>query len=128
MNLMKETLDLVRDLLDVQLIDRRRCRIGRVDGVLIELRGDRPPRVATIEVGAVTLARRLHPRLATWLRAIALRFLPVPLGTVRIPLTLARDIGVDVDVDLDAHADRRMLRLEKWLIRHVVRRIPGAGA
>jgi hypothetical protein len=124
----KETLDLVEDILDVQLIDRRQCRIGRVDGVLIELRGDRPPRVAALEIGAVTLVRRLHPRLARWLRAFAIRWLPAPLATVRIPMTLLRDVGVDLDVDVDAHADRRMLRLEKWLIRHVIRRLPGSGA
>ena len=35
---MRKTLDLVRDLLDVQLIDNRKCRIGRVDGVLLDVR------------------------------------------------------------------------------------------
>jgi hypothetical protein len=103
----------------------------RIDDCQVEARVrflHRAPRVAALEVGAVTLVRRLHPRLARWLRAIAVRWLPAPLATVRIPLTLLRDVGVDVDVDVDAHADRRMLRVEKWLIRHVIRRIPGSGA
>jgi hypothetical protein len=124
----KKTLDLVRDLLDVQVIDNRRCRIGRVDGVLLDVRRGRPPRVAALEIGAVTLVRRVHPRLARWLRAVAIRWLPVSMAPVRVPLALARDVGIDLEVDVDAHADRRMLRLEKWLIRRVVRRLPGSGA
>ena len=125
---MRKTLDLVRDLLDVQLIDNRKCRIGRVDGVLLDVRAGRPPRVAALESGAVTLVRRVHPRLARWLRGFAIRWLPVSMAPVRIPIALARDVGIDLEIDVDAHADRRMLRLEKWLIRRVVSRLPGSGA
>jgi hypothetical protein len=79
----KKTLDLVRDILDVQLIDKKKCRIGRADGVLLDMRSGRAPRVAALEIGAVTLARRVHPRLARWLRAFAIRWLPVSLAPVR---------------------------------------------
>ena len=58
--------DAVRDVLDKQLRGRHRQRLGRVDGLVVELRDDEPPRLAYLELGAVTLARRLHPRLAGW--------------------------------------------------------------
>jgi len=120
-------MDLVRDLLDVQLMDRKQCRIGRVDGVLLEIRENRPPRVAAMEVGPITLVRRVSPTLARWLRALAARWMPVSIRSVRLPLTLFRDVGVDIELDVDAHADRRLLRVEKWLTRRVVGRLPAAG-
>jgi len=120
-------IDLVRDLLDVQLKDRTGRRIGRVDGVVLELRDGRPPRVAAMEVGALAFARRVHPKIARVLRVVAVRLLPVSLRSVYLPLTLFRDVGVDVELDVDAMRDRRMLRLEKWLNRHVVQRLPGSG-
>jgi hypothetical protein len=122
---MERPLDLVRDLLDAGLVDRSGRRIGRVDGVILQLRPGRPPRVAAMEVGAVTLARRLHPRLGRWLRAFAIRRLPVSWRPVRLPVTLVRHLGVHVALDLDANADRRLLRLERWLSRHIVQRLPG---
>lgn len=121
-------IDLVRDLLDIRLRDRGGRSIGRVDGVLLELRDDGPPRVAAMEVGVLTLVRRVSPWLARRLRALAARWLPVPLGSVRLPLTLFRDVGVDIELDVDAERDRRLLRVEKWLRRRIVQRIPGSGA
>jgi hypothetical protein len=118
---------LIRDLLDAPLRDRNQRRIGRVDGVLLEVRGNRPPRVVAMEVGPLTLVRRLHPRLARWLRAFAIRCLPVSLRSVRFPLTLFHDIGVDIELDVDSETDPRLLRLEKWLRRTIVERIPGSG-
>jgi hypothetical protein len=121
-------MDLVRDLLDTGLIDREGRRLGRVDGVLLELRANRPPRVVAMESGLFTMARRLHPALARWLRRLAARWSPVPLRSVRLPMAVCRDIGVDVDVDVDARDDPKLLRFEKWLGRHVIGKIPGGRA
>ena len=52
---------LVHDLLDIQILDARRRRAGKVDDILLEIRTGQPPRVAAIEIDALTLARRLHP-------------------------------------------------------------------
>jgi hypothetical protein len=120
-------LHLVRDLLDAQLVDRDERMIGRVDGVVLEIRDGRPPRVAAMEVGAVTLARRVHPRLGRWLRYAAIRWLPVSWRPVRLPLTLFRDLGVDIQLAVDEATERRLLRLEHWLRRHVVEPLPGGG-
>src|SRR5947207_112289 len=99
-------MDLVRDLLDRQLVDKHGRNIGRVDGILLELRPDGAPRVAAMELGSVTLARRLHPALGRWWRTFALRWLPVPVEPVRISLSTLRDVGVDIELDVDAGSDR----------------------
>ena len=124
---MSRDLHLVRDLLDAQLVAEDERMIGRVDGVLLEVREGLPPRVAAMEVGALTLARRLHPRLGRWFRYLAVRWLPVSWRPVRLPLTLFRDIGVDIEVAVDEATERRLLRLELWLRRRVVGRLPGGG-
>src|SRR5919204_1905787 len=121
-------MDLIRDILDAQLVDELGRNIGRVDGIIVEVRDGRPPRFVAMEVGIVTLLRRLHPRLGRWARAFAVRFSPVPLRRVRIPPHTFRDIGVDVEVAVYASGDPQLLRLEKWLSRHVVARLPGGSS
>ena len=120
-------MDLIRDVLDSQLVDKKRRNIGRVDGIVLELRRGKPPRVAALEVGVVTLARRIHPRFARWFRMLALKISPMPLRTVRISPETVRDVGVDIEIDVDADADPRLLRFEKWLRRKIVCRIPGGA-
>ena len=118
-------MNLTRDILDQQVVDRTGQRLGKVDGVILELRDGEPPRVAAIEIGPVTLTRRIHPRLAEWLGGWLRRHGPRSDGTLRIPWSKVRAIGVDVRVDLIA--DGTPARAwEEWLREHVVRRIPGA--
>jgi hypothetical protein len=117
--------DLVRDLLDKPLFDRRHAPIGCVDAVVLDASGDGPPRVVAMEVGLVTLASRVHPRIGRWIRALARRWSPVPMKPVRLPLTTLRHVGIDIELDVDSTSDPTLLRLEKWLRRHVVQRIPG---
>jgi len=118
-------MDLVRDLMDQQLVDREGRNIGRVDDLIVEIRDGAPPRVVAMEIGSVTLARRIHPRLARWWRRFGLRWLPVSIRAVRIPLHTIRDMGIDVELDVDADEDRQLLRGEKWLVRHVLSHLPG---
>src|SRR6058998_3592152 len=65
---------IIRDVLDKQLVDRQQRKMGKVDGLIVELRDGQPPRLAYITVGGTTLARRLHPRLAQWLVMLARRW------------------------------------------------------
>ena len=120
---MANAMDLVRDLLDARLVDRHGRNIGRVDGIVLEIRQGRPPRVAAMEIGAMTLARRLH--VERWFRAVVSRISPVPIEPVRLPLETFKDVGVDIELDVDADSDPKLLRLEKWLKRHVISKIPG---
>src|SRR4051794_14511699 len=117
-------MDVVRDVLDNQLVDRDQSKMGRVDGVVIELRDGQPPRLAYIEVGTVVLARRLHPRLGRWAAALGRRWGLNQGQPYRIPWSLTRDIGIDVELDVKA-GETPILDWERWLREHVVERIPG---
>src|ERR671928_182403 len=52
-------MDLIRDCLDKQVEDRNGRRMGRVDGIVIELNAMDQPQVTFIELGTSTLADRL---------------------------------------------------------------------
>jgi hypothetical protein len=115
--------DLVRDVLDKELLDAGRAVLGRADGLVAELRAGQPPRLVAIEVGAITLARRLHPRLATWLATGWRRRLfraPVRLSWSRV-----KDVGTDVIVE-PGRQRAELLATEWWVRDHVILRIPGA--
>ena len=116
---------LIRDVLDKQLVDRQQRKMGKVDGIVVELRDGQQPRLACITVGGTTLARRLHPRLAQWLAALARRWGLGHGEPFRIPWSQVRDIGIDVEVDLDVE-QTPVLAWERWLSQHVIGRIPGA--
>ncbi len=114
---------LVAEVLDKQLVDRRGHPCGKVDGIILEV-GDGPPRVVALETGCLTLAARLGPRWARWARRLVARLGDRIAGRSRIPWRRIRDVGPNVHVDLTAErAD--LMRAERWLRDHVVRRIPG---
>ena len=118
-------LDVVRDLLDKQLVDAHDRRIGKVDGLVLEYRKDEPLRLAAIEVGAMTLGRRLHTRFARWAAALE-RSLGVGRGEpYRIPFAKVRAIGLDIKVDLDV-TQTPILAWQRWVRNHIIKRIPGA--
>lgn len=116
-------MDVIRDVLDNQLVDRNQHKMGKVDGIVIELRSGQPPRLAYIETGATTLARRLHPRLQQWVAALERKW-GKKAGAYRIPWSKVRDIGIDVEVDVEAQKTPA-LAYEVWLRDHVITRIPG---
>ena len=118
-------MDVIRDVLDNQLVYRNNCKISKVDGIVMELRDGEPPRLAYIEVGVTTLARRLNPGLARWVAAIASKWGAKQSEPFRIPWSKVRDVGIDVEVDVEAQATPA-LAYEKWLRDHIITRIPGA--
>ncbi len=71
---MHERIDLVRDLLDKQIVDAEETRMGRVDGMVLAIDGDQQPRVDHLELGFAVLARRIHPRLEQWFLALRERW------------------------------------------------------
>ncbi|MFN6571159.1 hypothetical protein [Dendronalium sp. ChiSLP03b] len=118
-------MDVIRDVLDNQLVDRNQRKMGKVDGIVIEYEDGKPPRLAYIEVGLVTLARRLHPRLSAWLAAVESKWGAKHSEPFRIPWSKVQDVGIDVQVDVDAEATPA-LAWEKWVREQIISRIPGA--
>ncbi|WP_028747163.1 PRC-barrel domain-containing protein [Rhizobium mesoamericanum] len=112
-------MDLIRDVLDKQVIDRNGSRIGKVDGLILSVTDQGPPKVAFIEMGPLTLVRRLSWHLHDWLPA-RLRETP----PFRIPWSKVNDVGIDVEVDVDDKGTP-LERYQEWLRRHVLRYIPG---
>src|SRR5690242_20080424 len=93
---------LIRDLLDKQVVDRKQIKIGKVDGIVMQLRPDDAPRILFVEIGAIALARRLGPRVGRLASRVWKR-----LGgeksrkPYRIPWGKVRDVGVDIEFDID---------------------------
>jgi hypothetical protein len=118
---------LVHDVLDAQLVDRTAEKMGRADGIVIELRDGEPPRVAALLVGGSVLAERTGRWMVALTRGI-LRLLRIEPAITRVAFEKVRVVGSCVELDLDADSTSA-LRTERWLDRHVICRIPGgAGA
>lgn len=115
-------MNLIRDVLDNQLVDRNGEKMGRVDGVIAELRPGAPPRLVAIEVGAAPLARRIGRRFGAWIEKIERRCSPE--RPARIPWTAVAKIDLDLTLTIDAMKSPAMA-LELWLRRNVIEKIPG---
>jgi sporulation protein YlmC with PRC-barrel domain len=112
-------------LLDQQVSDRKGEQMGKVDGVILELRTGGPPRVAALVIGGGTAARRLGPGFARWLLRWRRRWGPKDDHPLEIPWSKVLKIGVDVKVDLEAERTPAFA-WEHWIRRHLIGRIPGA--
>lgn len=119
-------IDLIRDVLDNQIVDRNQRPMGKVDGIVVELREDQPPRLVGIETGATTLAHRLHPRIERWIANIEQSWGAKRSQPLRIAWSKIRDVGIDVEVDLVAD-QTPALAYEQWLRQHIVQHIPGGS-
>jgi len=111
-------LDLVRQVLDHQLVDEKLVPCGKVDDLLLEWSGRGPPRVAAIAVGRRARMRRLPSRLR-WLlcprRATSKRKAD-PCVPWRLVSKIDENISLSrcaADLGLDA-AERRLAR---WLAK-----------
>jgi hypothetical protein len=117
-------MELVRDCLDKQVDDRSKRRMGRVDGIILELEADRAPRVAYIELGVTTLSNRL----SLWLGRHVVRWMSrwnispdpyrIPWGKLKVGLNT---VSADVDAEKTP-----ALEWELWLRKKVIGKIPGA--
>lgn len=108
-------MDLICDVLDNQLVDRNGRRIGKVDGIVAELREGQPPLLKYLETGLVVNARRFHPGLAKWLSRWS--------RPSRIPWAAITGIGISVNVGLEG--DSTTLLDTEHRARKIVCRMPG---
>ena len=115
---------LVRDVLDKQLMDHLGRKIGRVDGIIVEIgdRGSRP-RVTFLDSGCVTQALRIHPKLAQWTETLCRRI--GANASYRIPW---KEIKIDgLDVRTPVHGDEMpLMRMERYLSGKL-KRLPGGA-
>ena len=118
-------MELGLEVLDQQVSDRNGELMGKVDGILLELRPGKPPRVAHLVIGGGTAVRRVSPRLAGWLMRLSRRWGPKELQPLEVPWSKVLKIGIDVQVDLDAKRTPAWA-WESWVICHIIGRIPGA--
>ncbi len=115
-------MDLVRDLLDKQVVDRNDREMGRVDAVILELRPDKAPLVRAIEIGPEVLASRMHPALGRIVTTIEEILGIADRRPIRIPFTkveLRHHVVVDIAAgetgagNLESRM-RRMFRRLAW--------------
>jgi hypothetical protein len=107
-------MDLIRDCLDKQLEDKNKRRMGRVDGIILDVEDGRQPHVAYIEVGVKTLMSRLSPRLAS----LSSEPYRIAWGKIKVGLN---KVVADVEAEKTP-----ALEWELWLRKKVIGRIPGA--
>ena len=118
-------MELVRDVLDKQIVDSQDVRLGKVDGLIIALRKGRPPRVIALELGVATLGYRVSTRLGLWIDSIERALGVAGRDRVRIRFEHVIRTGIDVEVDVDA-SKTGALKWEDWLRDHVIGVIPGS--
>lgn len=123
---MREPLPLIRDVLDKQVTDLNGQRVGKIDGIALQLRQGRPPRVVAIDIDLPTAWRRVHPRLGDWLAALQQWLAPDLAGVTRIRFEHVVKSGIDVQVDIDATKTNAFV-WERWLQHHLVARLPGGS-
>jgi sporulation protein YlmC with PRC-barrel domain len=113
-------------LLDQQVLDRKGELMGKVDGIVLELREGKPPRVARLVIGGGTAARRVHSRFGAWLLAWRRRWGPEDDQPLEVPWSKVLKLGIDMKVDLDAQ-HTSTFAWEHWVRDRIIGRIPGAG-
>ena len=118
-------MDLVCDLLDKQVVDRNGRKLGRVDSIIFEWRDDGPPIVAGIEIGLVTIARRLHPLLGRCARALEVVAGVDADRPVRVPFS--KILGLEPDIKLDLTSSEINTLAFEERARAIVSSIPGAS-
>jgi hypothetical protein len=119
------TLNVVRDLLDKQMLDRNGCEMGRVDGLVFELPENGQPRLVRIEAGGTVLAARVGKWLVRPLRKLEHVWGPHRIIPVKISWKRVEKLGRDVHLGLDAE-ETTALAWEKWLDKMLIDRLPGA--
>jgi len=118
-------MDLIRDCLDKQVVDRHGQNMGRVDGIVIQLETGKQPRVAFVELGVETVARRVSSSFERLLKKLIRSQAGEQEARYRIPWSKVIPAGIELVANVEAEKTPA-LSLELWLRRNVVSRIPGA--
>jgi len=124
---MHERVEVMRDLLDKQLVDADETKMGRVDGIVLEIDGDKQPRIDHLELGFIVLARRLGPRAEKWFEAIRKRWSVRKSARQIVPWSKVLDVTAhEIKIDVKA-MDTPAFDWERWMRDRVIDKIPGSG-
>jgi len=117
-------MDVVHDVLDKQIVDRNGREMGRVDGIVLDVREDAPPRLADVLIGASVLGARVNPVLGRWVHGLEHGLGIGDQRPIRIAFSHVDTVGEKVTVDLTVgETDVETLegRIRTWLLN-----IPGS--
>ena len=117
-------MDVFRDILDKQLLDRKGIKMGKVDGLVMTMSPRARPRITFIEMGSITLARRLGPRTARLVARLGALFGGDPTRQpFRVASDKIRNIGVNIELTIDIESTPLNIWHER-LRRHILNRMP----
>ena len=116
-----EPIQVMRDLMDGELLAGDGRALGRVDDVAAELDDDGTVRLVDIVTGPEALAGRVASRL----RPVARRVFRGRLDS-RIPLTEVEEVGPTIRLRGPAAAYRTG-RSDRWVAERILRWIPWSG-
>jgi sporulation protein YlmC with PRC-barrel domain len=123
---MARVLDASHGVLDLQVVDRDAKPVGKVDDIELDDGGQGPPVVRAILVGAPALGRRFGGRFGDWYTAAYRRLHDEKnVQAARIPFERIRQVNSKVDLSI-SQDELNIGRLERWLVEHLIGRIPGA--
>jgi hypothetical protein len=114
---------LISEVLDELLEDVNGRNAGRIDGIVLEIRDDKPPRVAYVEISPITLLARFNRRLANWYARFDRRFGPGRGAPFRIAWSRITRSGPTLQTDLNVESTP-IMAFEDWLRDRVVSHIP----
>lgn len=116
-------MDLVRDCLDKQVVDREGHKMGRVDGVVIEVGDGIKPNVVAIEIGSACQASRLHPSVIKLVKLISTWCGVVNHDPFRLPWD--KLVCAEIEVIAGVEAEKTpALAWELWLRKNIISRFP----
>ena len=118
----------IRELLDMQIVDRDDEHVGRVDGIVAELRNGEPPVVVSLELGFATIARRVHRGLEAVAERMHKRWSVRRSARYHIPWSDVMEVNTH-HVRIDVRAEETVaFDWERWLRHNVIGKIPGASS
>jgi hypothetical protein len=118
-------MELVRDCLDKQAVDRVGNKMGRIDGIVLLLSKEQPPTVEAVEISAFTVVQRLHGGLAKRLLRVFAWFTGHAPEPYRVAWKKVSFESNNVVLDVDWESSRAVT-CENWVRRLFIDHIPGA--
>ena len=118
-------MDVVHDVLDKHIVDRNGREMGRVDGIVVEISDDEPPRLAEVLIGASVLGTRVNVGFGRWVHGLEEGLGIGDERPVHIDFSHVAEIGDKVKIDVavgETGADTLEHRLRTWLTK-----LPGSG-